>query len=279
MSFGRIVEAHYQLATLVILCLTHPPCFPAPPGGPPRLGEQIDGAPRQREGVAWDARQQGSAGVGPQQGQADVGQGRGAEAQAPAGAGPQESRQGRGVVSQRVERRGPAPAWLGSRRDDDFTAAATLQLRPGPGQVSQAAGYVGLGLELNVDYAAVLALDLGGDVLFEHREGLDVPALGVERTLDEVAVLVVRAAEAAAATGAGPVGVTVAAPGLVESAVGTVTFRSRRYGKFPVEVRVDTTDRAAPRVELTHATRDGAAGRIAYRVGLTTTRPRYGGER
>ena len=60
---------------------------------------------------------------------------------------------------------------------------------------------------------------------------------------------------------------------------GTVTFRSRWYGEFPVEVRVDTTDRAAPHVELTHATRDGAAGRIAYRVGLTTTRPRYGGER
>jgi predicted NBD/HSP70 family sugar kinase len=75
-----------------------------------------------------------------------------------------------------------------------------------------------------VDYVAVLALDLGGDVLFEHREGLDVPALGVGRTLDEVAVLVGRAAEAAAAKGAVPVGVTVAAPGLVESAVGTVTL-------------------------------------------------------
>src|SRR4051794_4177924 len=60
---------------------------------------------------------------------------------------------------------------------------------------------------------------------------------------------------------------------------GTVTFRSRWYGEFPVEVRVSTTDRAAPSMELTHGTRDGAAGRIAYRVGLTTTRPRYGGER
>src|SRR4051794_34669912 len=60
---------------------------------------------------------------------------------------------------------------------------------------------------------------------------------------------------------------------------GTVTFRSRWHGEFPVEVRVDTTDRAVPHIELTHATRDGAAGRITYRVGLTTTRPRYGGER
>jgi len=33
-------------------------------------------------------------------------------------------------------------------------------------------------------------LDLCGSVLFEERVGLDVPALGVERTLDEVAALV-----------------------------------------------------------------------------------------
>src|SRR4051794_22190306 len=60
---------------------------------------------------------------------------------------------------------------------------------------------------------------------------------------------------------------------------GTITFRSGRDGELPIEVRVDTTDRAAPHVELTHGTRDGAAQRITYRVGLTTTRPRYGGER
>src|SRR3954468_18946084 len=60
---------------------------------------------------------------------------------------------------------------------------------------------------------------------------------------------------------------------------GTITFRSGRYGEFPVEVHVSTTDRATPYMELTHATRDGTGGRITYRVGLTTTRPRYGGER
>jgi predicted NBD/HSP70 family sugar kinase len=70
----------------------------------------------------------------------------------------------------------------------------------------------------------VLVLDLRGEVLFEHREGLDVPALGVERTLDELAELVQKAEAAAAGRGAVPVGLTVAAPGLVESAVGTVTL-------------------------------------------------------
>ncbi len=60
---------------------------------------------------------------------------------------------------------------------------------------------------------------------------------------------------------------------------GTVTFHSSRWGELAVEVRLDTTDPAAPFVELTHDTRDEATERITYRVRLTTTRPRYGGER
>jgi predicted NBD/HSP70 family sugar kinase len=82
----------------------------------------------------------------------------------------------------------------------------------------------GIGVELNVDYVAVLVLDLGGAVLFERRVGLDVPALGVERTLDEVARLVRSAAGAAAARGAAPAGLTLAVPGLVQSSAGVVSL-------------------------------------------------------
>src|SRR5690349_14626979 len=60
---------------------------------------------------------------------------------------------------------------------------------------------------------------------------------------------------------------------------GTVTFRSSRWGELAVEVRGDTSDPAAPYLELTHETRDGSEERVAYRVRLATTRPRYGGER
>src|SRR4029450_9627355 len=38
-------------------------------------------------------------------------------------------------------------------------------------------GVCGIGVELNVDYVATLALDLCGAVLFEERVALDVPAL------------------------------------------------------------------------------------------------------
>jgi predicted NBD/HSP70 family sugar kinase len=83
-------------------------------------------------------------------------------------------------------------------------------------------GVCGIGVELNVDYAAILVLDLRGEVLFEHRVALDVPALGAERTLDEVARLVEEGLETTAAWDAVPVGLTVAVPGLVRSVDGVV---------------------------------------------------------
>jgi predicted NBD/HSP70 family sugar kinase len=82
----------------------------------------------------------------------------------------------------------------------------------------------GIGVELNVDYAAALVLDLRGEVLFEHRVALDVPELGQEKTLDEVAGLIAGAVEAAAAHGAVPAGITVAVPGLVRSVDGVATY-------------------------------------------------------
>jgi predicted NBD/HSP70 family sugar kinase len=95
-----------------------------------------------------------------------------------------------------------------------------------PGVIVELAGggACGIGVELNVDFLACLVLDLRGEVLFERMVPHDVPALGAERTLDEVAWLVRAALEATAATGATPVGLTVAVPGLVESAVGVVTL-------------------------------------------------------
>jgi predicted NBD/HSP70 family sugar kinase len=95
-----------------------------------------------------------------------------------------------------------------------------------PGLIVQLDGSAvcGVGLEFNVDYAAVLALDLRGEVLFERRVGLDVPALGAERTLDAVAALARAAVQRAGERGARTVGITVAVPGLVHSVDGVVTL-------------------------------------------------------
>jgi predicted NBD/HSP70 family sugar kinase len=115
-------------------------------------------------------------------------------------------------------------------------------------------GVCGIGVELNVDYAAVLVLDLRGEVLFEKREGLDAPALGPERTLDALARLDTEAVDAAAAHGATPVGLTIAVPGLTRSADGVIIqapnlgwrdvavlagLRERLQVDFPIRVEND----------------------------------------
>src|SRR4051812_33080390 len=95
--------------------------------------------------------------------------------------------------------------------------------RPGQRVDLAGGGGCGIGVELNVDYAAALVLDLRSEVLFELRVPLDVPSLGPGPVLDQVAVLTEEAAAAAEAAGAVPVGVTVAVPGLVRSTEGVVT--------------------------------------------------------
>jgi predicted NBD/HSP70 family sugar kinase len=95
-----------------------------------------------------------------------------------------------------------------------------------PGLIVQLDGrsVCGIGVELQVDHAATLVLDLCGEVLFEHRIALDVAALGPDRTLDAVARLVDEAVDAAALRGAVPAGLTVAVPGLVRSVDGVATY-------------------------------------------------------
>jgi predicted NBD/HSP70 family sugar kinase len=147
-------------------------------------------------------------------------------------------------------------AELAQRRlvsDGDVDRAGSVG-RPGLTVHLDGRGVCGIGVELNVDYAAALVLDLRGEVLFEERIGLDAPALGAERTLDEVARLVAEAVARAAGRGAIPVGLTVAIPGLTRSADGLVIaapnlgwrdvpvlegLRARLSEGFPIRVEND----------------------------------------
>ncbi len=96
--------------------------------------------------------------------------------------------------------------------------------RPGVTVHLDGRGVCGIGVELNVDYIAILVLDLCGQVLHEDRVALDVHDLGPEGTLDEVARLVGEASSAFSARGVVPVGITVAVPGLVRSIDGVATY-------------------------------------------------------
>jgi predicted NBD/HSP70 family sugar kinase len=93
-----------------------------------------------------------------------------------------------------------------------------------PGQVVElsGAGVVALGLEINVDYLAVRALDLTGA---ERHRSLDVHdnrRVPVAKVLDRLAEHATEALDAVQSEGLRPVGATVALPGLVDAARGAL---------------------------------------------------------
>ncbi|REF37833.1 ROK family protein [Thermasporomyces composti] len=93
-----------------------------------------------------------------------------------------------------------------------------------PGQQVALVGerVVGVGLEINVDYLAAIALDVRGDTRVALRQTHD-PSAQVEQTVDQAARLVADVVERALVRGASLLaGVGVAAPGLVDVASGVV---------------------------------------------------------
>ncbi len=91
-----------------------------------------------------------------------------------------------------------------------------------PGQLVEldGTGVCGVGAEVNVDYLAVAALDLAGDVVLEKRVPVDVAHLEPGTTLDRLADLVQEAVAAVEARNGQLAGVTLAVPGLVQVETG-----------------------------------------------------------
>ncbi|WP_328993091.1 ROK family transcriptional regulator [Kribbella sp. NBC_01245] len=95
-----------------------------------------------------------------------------------------------------------------------------------PGQLVELDGrrVCGVGAEVNVDYLAVTALDLTGGVIIESRVPFDAAHLGSAATFDRLEGLIEEALQAIGTRGGQPVGVTLAVPGLVQSAAGTLAL-------------------------------------------------------
>jgi predicted NBD/HSP70 family sugar kinase len=95
-----------------------------------------------------------------------------------------------------------------------------------PGQLVELDGRTvcGVGAEVNVDYLAVTALDLSGEVVSERRDPMDVAHLDPGTTLDRLARLILEAVAGVTARGGQTVGVTLAVPGLVQSAAGALAL-------------------------------------------------------
>ncbi|WP_327635663.1 ROK family transcriptional regulator [Kribbella sp. NBC_00482] len=91
-----------------------------------------------------------------------------------------------------------------------------------PGQLVEldGSGVCGVGAEINVDYLAVAALDLAGDVVLEKRVPVDVAHLEPGTTLGRLAGLVQEAVAAVERRKGQLAGVTLAVPGLVQVETG-----------------------------------------------------------
>jgi predicted NBD/HSP70 family sugar kinase len=83
-------------------------------------------------------------------------------------------------------------------------------------------GVVSLGLEINIDYLATCATDLTGQVRHEHAVAVDNRNSQPGRVMGRLATLARRALADVEAQGLSLAGVTIAAPGLVDVASGTV---------------------------------------------------------
>jgi predicted NBD/HSP70 family sugar kinase len=83
-------------------------------------------------------------------------------------------------------------------------------------------GAAGLGLEVNVDYLAARVTDLAGQERYRALDAADNRGKDPGEVLDRLAGLARTALDALAEQGATPVGITVALPGLVDAATGTL---------------------------------------------------------
>lgn len=88
--------------------------------------------------------------------------------------------------------------------------------RPGTGIVPAGTGPAGLGMEVNVDYLAVCAVDLTGAVRHRQVRRLDQREHSPAQTWQALAELADQAMAAVAALGLTPAGGVIAVPGLVE---------------------------------------------------------------
>ncbi len=156
-------------------------------------------------------------------------------------------------------------AELGLVRDGEVERAGGIGR---PGQAVELHGRVcGLGAEVNVDYLAVLVLDMRGDQVLYSRIPFDVPAAGVPRTLDELANSIEAAIAVASRQGHDVAGITVAVPGLVETTPGVLRY-GPNIGWREVRIADELAARLA-RPEISDSARTRAAGGGPSEGGVT----------
>ncbi len=122
--------------------------------------------------------------------------------------------------------------------------------------------FCGIGLEISADYLFLTALNLRGEVTAEHHIALDVRGIGVAEVLDRAAQAIRASIRTLRSRGLHPVGVTVAAPGVIERDSGVVTYASN-IGWRHVDVVHSLAERLGPKSPPVRLENDAKLGAIA----------------
>ncbi len=120
----------------------------------------------------------------------------------------------------------------------------------------------GLGLEISIDYVALTAVDLTGNVIRESITPMDVPELAVEVVLDRVAGIAQRMLESLRGAGHVVVGFTVAPPGVIDYDAGTVRF-APNLGWRAVALSAGLAERMGPECPEIHLENDAKLAAVA----------------
>lgn len=82
----------------------------------------------------------------------------------------------------------------------------------------------GVGVEINVDYVALTAVDLAGAVIREFVVPMAVPSLAADEVIDRVGDMIARSLNSLREAGLKVVAVTVSPPGVIDYDTGSVRF-------------------------------------------------------
>lgn len=120
----------------------------------------------------------------------------------------------------------------------------------------------GVGVEINVDYISLAAVDLAGSVIRESATPIDVPRLSVEAVLDRVASLVNRMLDSIREAGLMVIGLTVSPPGVIDYDAGAVRF-APNLGWRSIPIVSELSHRIGPDAPPIHLENDAKLGAVA----------------
>ena len=127
----------------------------------------------------------------------------------------------------------------------------------------------GIGVEVNVDYLSLIAVDLSGNVIRESTRPIDAANLPAADVITRVADLIAEALTSLRAAGASCVAITVAAPGFTDSDTGVVRLASNLGWRDValVDRLKEALGQAVPPISAQHDAKLGAVAEHAQLAG------------